>query len=155
MPVVLNGCQDDCEAEIVARAGIAGQVTIATNMAGRGTDIKLDPAARENGGLHVIASEPNDSRRVDEQLFGRCARQGDPGSAQLFVSAEDELLTRFSPATSQRLRQIKVPHGESNDRLEREIRLAQHNSERQQLLRRQLLMKQDLSLDKVRQAIFG
>lgn len=101
-PKVLNAARLDEEADIVALAGEPGRITIATNMAGRGTDIKLGPGVAELGGLHVIATERHESGRVDRQLFGRAGRQGDPGSAQAFVSAEDELIRRFLPATLQR-----------------------------------------------------
>ena len=74
------------------RAGEAGRITVATNMAGRGTDIRLAPGVTEKGGLHVLATERHDARRIDRQLFGRCGRQGDPGSFQVIVSLEDELL---------------------------------------------------------------
>ena len=77
------------------RAGYRGTVTIATNMAGRGTDIKLQPGVADLGGIHLIAVEPNESLRVDRQLIGRVGRQGDPGSYQFFVSADDALLLRF------------------------------------------------------------
>jgi preprotein translocase subunit SecA len=80
---VLNAVQDQHEAELVARAGRAGAITVATRMAGRGTDIQLDDAARAAGGLHVISSQHNASRRLDRQLAGRAARHGDPGSVQL------------------------------------------------------------------------
>lgn len=89
---VLNARQDKQEAHIIANAGKAGQITVATNMAGRGTDIKLSKKAKKSGGLHVIAAEQNDSRRIDRQLFGRCARQGDPGSYQIILSFNDEIL---------------------------------------------------------------
>lgn len=89
---LLNARQDQDEAEIVRQAGALGQITVATNMAGRGTDIKLGPGIAELGGLHVIATEPHSARRIDRQLFGRCGRQGDPGSCELFASLEDEVL---------------------------------------------------------------
>ena len=92
---VLNAKQHQLEAQIVAEAGRSGQVTIATNMAGRGTDIKLTPEVREAGGLAIIGTERHESRRVDRQLRGRAGRQGDPGSSQFFVSAEDNLLRLF------------------------------------------------------------
>jgi preprotein translocase subunit SecA len=91
--VVLNAKQDAHEAEVVAAAGGPGRVTVATNMAGRGTDIALAPGVAGRGGLHVILTEYNESRRVDRQLFGRCARQGDPGSVEVIVSLQDELFT--------------------------------------------------------------
>ncbi len=92
---VLNAKQHAREAEIVANAGIAGTVTIATNMAGRGTDIKLGPGVKEAGGLAIIGTERHDSRRVDRQLRGRAGRQGDPGSSTFYVSLEDNLLRLF------------------------------------------------------------
>ena len=90
--VVLNARQVEREAEIVECAGQKGRVTVATNMAGRGTDIKIDDEIRELGGLHVIGTEMHESSRIDQQLFGRCGRQGDPGTVQLYISAEDKLL---------------------------------------------------------------
>src|SRR5690606_33189261 len=84
------------EADIVAEAGQAGTVTIATNMAGRGTDIKLGPGVKEAGGLAIIGTERHESRRVDRQLRGRAGRQGDPGSSQFFVLSEDNLLLLFA-----------------------------------------------------------
>ena len=89
---VLNAKLHQREAEIVAEAGKSKTVTIATNMAGRGTDIKLSPEVREAGGLAIIGTERHDSRRVDRQLRGRAGRQGDPGSSQFFVSLEDDLM---------------------------------------------------------------
>lgn len=95
--MVLNAIRHREEAGIISLAGMPGAVTIATNMAGRGTDIKLGQGIAERGGLHVIACECNESRRIDRQLFGRCARQGDPGSARLFISMEDNIIRRFVP----------------------------------------------------------
>ena len=92
---VLNAKYHQQEAEIVARAGERGAVTIATNMAGRGTDIKLSPGVPELGGLHVVGTERHESRRIDRQLRGRCARQGDPGSSQFYISFEDDLMRNF------------------------------------------------------------
>jgi preprotein translocase subunit SecA len=92
---VLNAKQHQREAEIVAEAGQAGKVTIATNMAGRGTDIKLGAGVKESGGLAIIGTERHDSRRVDRQLRGRAGRQGDPGSSQFYVSLEDNLMRLF------------------------------------------------------------
>jgi preprotein translocase subunit SecA len=94
---VLNAKQHEREAAIIARAGEPGAVTIATNMAGRGTDIVLGPGVREAGGLHIIGTERHESRRIDNQLRGRAGRQGDPGSSRFFVSLDDELMRRFSP----------------------------------------------------------
>ncbi|MBL9129328.1 MAG: preprotein translocase subunit SecA, partial [Verrucomicrobiales bacterium] len=92
---VLNAKYHQQEAEIVGRAGQRGAVTIATNMAGRGTDIKLGPGVAEIGGLHVVGTERHESRRIDRQLRGRCARQGDPGSSHFFLALEDDLMRLF------------------------------------------------------------
>ncbi len=94
---ILNAIRPEEEASIIALAGEQGRITIATNMAGRGTDIRLGPGVARLGGLHVVATERHESLRVDRQLFGRSARQGDPGSAQALVSLEDELLRRSLP----------------------------------------------------------
>ena len=94
---LLNALNDRQEARIIARAGEPGTITIATNMAGRGTDIRLGEGVADKGGLHVIAAEPNDARRIDRQLFGRSGRQGDPGTAVACISCEDELIQRFAP----------------------------------------------------------
>ena len=92
---LLNAINHHEEAQIIAVAGHQGRITIATNMAGRGTDIKLGHGVPRLGGLHVIATERHESGRVDRQLFGRAARQGDPGTARALVSLEDELLRRY------------------------------------------------------------
>ncbi|MEM8835752.1 MAG: DEAD/DEAH box helicase [Planctomycetota bacterium] len=95
--LVLNAVRHEREAEIIRSAGQPGAVTVATNMAGRGTDIELGDGVAESGGLHVIAAEPNQSARIDRQLFGRCGRQGDPGTCRLHVSPDDDLFRRFPP----------------------------------------------------------
>ena len=94
---LLNGVQDTDEAKIVSMAGQQGAITVATNMAGRGTDIALDAEVRRNGGLHVIVTQQHLLERVDRQLIGRSARCGDPGSARIFVSAEDQISTEIAP----------------------------------------------------------
>lgn len=102
---VLNARQIEREAEIVSRAGEAGRVTVATNMAGRGTDIKITDEIRELGGLHVIGTELHESARIDNQLFGRCGRQGDPGTVQQYVAWDDQLLeTAFGVETASKYR---------------------------------------------------
>ena len=100
---VLNARQDQEEAEVIARAGERGRITVATNMAGRGTDIRLAPGVVELGGLHVLATERHDASRIDRQLFGRCGRQGDPGSFQVVVSLEDEIVHEFFKGHALRL----------------------------------------------------
>src|SRR6185437_5110000 len=94
--VVLNARQDRQEAQVVAQAGQPGRITVATNMAGRGTDIQVEPAVRVAGGLHVILTEYHEPRRIDRQLFGRAGRQGDPGSYESIVALDDELFRRFA-----------------------------------------------------------
>lgn len=110
---VLNAKFHEKEAEIVALAGQHGAVTIATNMAGRGTDIKLDDEAKAAGGLKIIGTERHESRRIDNQLRGRAGRQGDPGESQFFISLEDDLMRLFG---SERLmgvfNALGVPEGE-------------------------------------------
>lgn len=105
---VLSARQDAGEAEAVAEAGIAGRITIATNMAGRGTDIKPDAAALAAGGLHVILTEIHESLRVDRQLFGRSGRMGQPGTCQALVAIEDEIFERFVPRLARRVARLPV-----------------------------------------------
>src|SRR5439155_1081715 len=102
---LLNAKQDKAEAEVIALAGQPGRVTVATNMAGRGTDIRLGPGVAESGGLHVILTEYHESRRIDRQLFGRGGRQGDPGSCEAIVSLEDETFAVHAPAVARLMRQ--------------------------------------------------
>jgi preprotein translocase subunit SecA len=111
---LLNARQDSEEAAIVARAGDAGCITVATNMAGRGTDIKLAPGISDAGGLHVIATELHDSGRIDRQLFGRCGRQGDRGSCEAILAVEEDLVTKFLPLAANnlsRMRRLPRPLG--------------------------------------------
>jgi len=103
---VLNAVRHAEEAQIVAQAGQPGRITVATNMAGRGTDIKLGRGVAEAGGLHVVAVERNESGRIDRQLVGRAGRQGDPGSAQAFICLEDELLVRYGGPIGKRLAHV-------------------------------------------------
>jgi len=114
---VLNGIQNEEEAEIIASAGHAGKVTIATNMAGRGTDIKPDQAALKNGGLFVIGISPNMSTRIDRQLAGRAARQGDPGCCQFFAAASDEVIQVHDPRLGDRI----VSHCDANGESRRDF----------------------------------
>jgi preprotein translocase subunit SecA len=97
-PTLLNARNDGAEATVVALAGQPGRLTVSTNMAGRGTDIQLDPAVAARGGLHVINCQLNGSRRIDRQLEGRCARQGDPGSAETLLRLDSPLMTRNLPS---------------------------------------------------------
>ncbi|MFN4329150.1 MAG: preprotein translocase subunit SecA [Limnobacter sp.] len=110
---VLNAKNDQEEAELVSRAGFPGKVTIATNMAGRGTDIHLDDAVRKAGGLHVILTERHDNRRVDRQLIGRCARQGDPGTCEEMLSLDDELFQGRAPWVVNTLKRMLTSNSQS------------------------------------------
>ena len=110
---VLNAKFHEKEAEIISHAGEIGAVTIATNMAGRGTDIKLDDEAKEAGGLKIIGTERHESRRIDNQLRGRSGRQGDPGESQFFISLEDDLMRLFgSEKLLGMFNALGVPEGE-------------------------------------------
>ncbi|RME92837.1 MAG: hypothetical protein D6766_09330, partial [Verrucomicrobia bacterium] len=146
---VLNAVRHQEEAVIVAMAGERGRITIATNMAGRGTDIRLGMGVAALGGLHVLATERHESGRIDRQLFGRAARQGDPGSAQAFVSAEDELIRRHLPAAMQRtLRhalKTRLPGWRSLARTA--FAIAQRNAERQAYKQRKAVLRADTWLE--------
>jgi preprotein translocase subunit SecA len=138
--VVLNARQDAEEADIVAQAGLSGRITVATNMAGRGTDIRLDAAAREAGGLHVLLTEFHESPRVDRQLFGRSARQGEPGTVQAIVSTEDRLLAHTPPW----LRRLALQPGPGGRLLLRwMVRQAQTRAERRAYRGRLQTLRQD------------
>ncbi|HSC79081.1 MAG TPA: DEAD/DEAH box helicase [Chitinolyticbacter sp.] len=140
---VLNARNDADEAELVADAGQAGRITVATNMAGRGTDIKLAPEVHAAGGLHVILTEFHDTARVDRQLFGRAARQGDPGTVEAVVCLHDEVFTRFAP-TLARLYHPWVLSGRPHGRLFRWLVWhAQQRSERHHRRQRLQTLKQD------------
>lgn len=138
---ILNAHFHEEEAAIVARAGEPGKVTVATNMAGRGTDIKLGAGVAEAGGLHVIGTERHESLRIDRQLAGRCARQGDPGVAQFFVSLEDEIIEAFGEKPAKRLRARFANRGElTSDAWRRVFKRAQKKKERSHRKDRRLLM---------------
>jgi preprotein translocase subunit SecA len=146
---LLNATRHRDEATIVSAAGEPGRITIATNMAGRGTDIKLAPGVAELGGLHVIMTERHESRRIDRQLIGRSARQGEPGSAQAFVSLDDELLRRHAP---QWLRErargaLRAGLPQAERLAARLIRMAQRRSEQQAFRQRQQVLKTDTWAD--------
>jgi preprotein translocase subunit SecA len=142
---VLNAIRHQDEAVIVAAAGHAGRITIATNMAGRGTDIRLDKGVHELGGLRVIATERHDSGRVDRQLFGRSARQGEPGAAQSFISLEDELFQRFLPAPIRNKVQQAVKSNLPAARAlaNGALRLAQHTAQRSAYKQRASVLRLD------------
>lgn len=139
---VLNASYLEKEADIISGAGKPGQVTIATNMAGRGTDIKLADIVKENGGLHVILTEIHESSRIDWQLIGRCSRQGDPGSFRLFVSMEDEiLLVGLGKKVHNKLKQKYSSCDEISERHFRYFRKAQAKVEKKHLTDRLILMR--------------
>lgn len=140
---VLNGVQDEDESLLISRAGQCGAITIATNMAGRGTDIRVQPEALAVGGLHVIASQKQESLRVDRQLFGRTARQGEVGSCQMFVSADDDLVQQFGPALASRMKSMKTVDGEIHLNLESDLRRVQQLAERHRFEQRLQLFQHD------------
>jgi preprotein translocase subunit SecA len=142
---VLNAKQDQEEAEIVAQAGELGCITIATNMAGRGTDIKLGPGVAEVGGLHVLLSERHEARRIDRQLAGRCARQGDPGGFEAILSLEDPLILPFKGGWMDSLLRHFTRPGMASINAVRQIiiDLAQWRTERSQSKIRRKLLKAD------------
>jgi preprotein translocase subunit SecA len=155
---VLNAKYHEQEADIVARAGQRGSVTIATNMAGRGTDIKLGEGVRELGGLYVIGTERHQSRRVDRQLRGRCSRQGDPGLTKFFLSLEDELMRLFLQGNlASRLMEGSMKEGEELEHpwLNRSIEGAQKKVEQQNFSVRKRLLQYDDVLNKQREVIYG
>lgn len=156
--IVLNAKQNAKEAEIVAEAGKRGAITISTNMAGRGTDIKLEPGIAEIGGLHVIGTTRHQSRRTDRQLRGRCARQGDPGSSKFYISFEDHLLRMFtSPRLTALLQRMRPPEGEpiSAAILNRSIETAQKRVEQRNYMMRKHTLEYDDVMNKQRQEIYA
>jgi preprotein translocase subunit SecA len=155
---VLNAKFHQQEAEIVSRAGHKGSVTIATNMAGRGTDIKLGEGVRELGGLFVVGTERHESRRIDRQLRGRCSRQGDPGTTKFFLSLEDDLMRLFLQGNiASRIMEGAMAEGEELEHslLNRSIESAQKKVEQQNFSQRKRLLQYDDVLNKQREVIYG
>ncbi|MEI8126070.1 MAG: SEC-C metal-binding domain-containing protein, partial [Parachlamydiaceae bacterium] len=155
---VLNAKQNDREAEIIAHAGKRGAITIATNMAGRGTDIKLEPGVADVGGLYVIGTTRHQSRRIDRQLRGRCARQGDPGSSKFYISFEDSLLRLFaSPRLTSIIQRFRPPEGEpiSASMLNKSIETAQKRIEQRNAAIRKHTLEYDDVMNKQRQEIYA
>jgi len=155
---VLNAKNHQFEADIVARAGERGAVTVATNMAGRGTDIKLSEGVADLGGLHVIGSERHDSRRIDRQLRGRCARQGDPGSSKFYISLEDNLMRLFgSDKIAKVMSSLGLEEGEElqHPLLNRSIGTAQKRVEQQHFAIRKRTLEYDDVMNKQREVIYG
>ena len=154
---VLNAKNHAREAEIVSLAGQKGAVTIATNMAGRGTDIKLGPGVRELGGLHVLGSERHESRRIDRQLRGRCSRQGDPGSSQFFISLEDQLMRLFgSQKLSGIMLRLGIKEGEVMEHrwLNKSVETAQRRVEQQHYAVRKRTLEYDDVMNKQRSIVY-
>src|SRR5438094_813632 len=156
---VLNAKYHMQEAEIVARAGQAGTVTISTNMAGRGTDIKLGSGVADRGGLYVIGTERHESRRIDRQLRGRCARQGDPGASRFYVSFEDDLMRNFGAAD--RMTKIMERFGlEEGKELEhpwlnKSVETAQKRVEQRNYLIRKRTLDMDDVMNNQREVVYG
>ena len=140
---LLNGKQDADEAEMISLAGKHRAITIATNMAGRGTDIRLAPGVAELGGLHVIVTEPNDSARVDRQLVGRASRQGDPGSCQMFLSAEDRLVVQHAGWFARHIKKLAGLDGEVQVDLTHDLQQIQTRLERDSAATRQKMFNSE------------
>lgn len=155
---VLNAKQHSKEAQVVAEAGLAGAVTIATNMAGRGTDIKLGPGVKEAGGLAILGTERHESRRVDRQLRGRAGRQGDPGTSNFFVSLEDNLMRMFG---SERIASLMDRMGYKEDEMiqhsmiTKSIERAQKKVEENNFGIRKRLLEYDDVMNKQRNVVYG
>jgi len=155
---VLNAKYHQQEAEIIMRAGQRGAVTIATNMAGRGTDIKLGPGVAELGGLHVMGTERHEARRIDRQLRGRCARQGDPGSSHFFISLEDDLMRLFgSDRIVKMMERMGLEEGQelTHPWLNRSIQQAQKRVEQHNFQIRKRTLEFDDVMNKQREVIYG
>ena len=157
---VLNAKFHQQEAEIVARAGQSGTVTIATNMAGRGTDIKLAQGIAERGGLHVLGTERHESRRIDRQLRGRCARQGDPGSSHFFISLEDKLMRLYG--NNEKMTRLLTEWGDMQEDdviehrlLNRSIETAQKRVEQHNYQMRRRTLEYDDVMNKQREVLYG
>jgi len=154
---VLNAKYHQREAEIIARAGQPSAVTIATNMAGRGTDIKLGPGVPDLGGLHVIGSERHEARRIDRQLRGRCARQGDPGSSRFYISLEDDLMRLFgSGRIANVMEKLGMKEGEElqHPLLNRSIETAQRRVEEHHFSIRKRTLEFDDVMNKQREVLY-
>jgi preprotein translocase subunit SecA len=155
---VLNAKYHQQEAEIVARAGQRGAITIATNMAGRGTDIKLGTGVADIGGLHVLATERHEARRIDRQLRGRCARQGDPGSSHFFIALEDDLMRLFgSDRIVKVMERVGLEEGQELEHplLNRSIETAQKRVEQHNFQIRKRTLEYDDVMNKQREVVYG
>src|SRR5580765_29963 len=156
---VLNAKYHMQEAEIVARAGQAGTVTISTNMAGRGTDIKLGSGVADRGGLYVIGTERHESRRIDRQLRGRCARQGDPGASRFYVSFEDDLMRNFGAADrmTKMMERFGLEEGQELEHpwLNKSVETAQKRVEQRNYMIRKRTLDFDDVMNMQREVVYG
>lgn len=156
---VLNAKNHQREAEIVALAGKRGAVTVSTNMAGRGTDIKLGDGVAELGGLFVLGTERHESRRIDRQLRGRCSRQGDPGASQFFISFEDDLMRNFGAAErmTRMMERLGVADGEALEHsfLNKSVETAQKRVEQRNYMWRKHVLDYDDVMNKQREIVYG
>jgi preprotein translocase subunit SecA len=153
-PVILNAKHVAREAEIVAVAGQQGKVTVATNMAGRGTDIRLGPGVQELGGIHVICTELHEAQRIDRQLIGRCGRQGDPGTYRQFLSLDDEILLHgHGPKKAERLKQLGLRSTGPLKGMEELFHKAQRRVERRHFRDRKILLYHEKERQKIQRAM--
>ncbi len=155
---VLNAKQHQREAEVVAHAGLPGAVTISTNMAGRGTDIKLGPGVRDNGGLHIVGTERHEARRIDRQLRGRAGRQGDPGSSRFYLSLEDDLMRLFgSERIAKIMERMGLEEGEviQHPMITRSVERAQKKVEENNYGIRKRLLEYDNVMNQQREVIYA
>ncbi|MFZ1083172.1 MAG: preprotein translocase subunit SecA [Candidatus Kryptoniota bacterium] len=154
---VLNAKQHQREAEIVSRAGMPGAITIATNMAGRGTDIKLGPGVVEKGGLHIVGTERHEARRIDRQLRGRSGRQGDPGSTKFFLSLEDDLMRLFgSDRIARVMDRFGMKEGDviQHPMITRSVERAQKKVEENNFAIRKRLLEYDNVMNQQREVVY-
>ncbi len=154
---VLNAKQHQREAQIIANAGLKGAVTIATNMAGRGTDIKLGPGIADAGGLHIIGTERHEARRIDRQLRGRSGRQGDPGSSKFYLSLEDDLMRLFgSERISRVMERLGIKEGEAieHSMITNSVERAQKKVEENNFAIRKRLLEYDNVMNQQREVIY-
>ncbi|MEK6651219.1 MAG: preprotein translocase subunit SecA, partial [Bacteroidota bacterium] len=155
---VLNAKNHQREAEIVAHAGLPGGVTISTNMAGRGTDIKLGAGVRDIAGLHIVGTERHESRRIDRQLRGRAGRQGDPGSSRFYLSLEDDLMRLFgSERIARIMERLGLEEGEviMHPMITRSVERAQKKVEENNYGIRKRLLEYDNVMNQQREVIYS
>lgn len=155
---VLNAKHHQREAEIIAHAGLPGAITIATNMAGRGTDIKLGPGVKDAGGLHIVGTERHESRRIDRQLRGRAGRQGDPGSSLFYLSLEDDLMRLFgSERVARIMERMGLQEGEviQHPMITRSVERAQKKVEENNFGIRKRLLEYDNVMNQQREVIYS